>query len=291
MQTPGVEPIPIADPTDPRIRIFVGVRDTDLRRRRRAAGDPGVFVAEGDLVVERALRAGYRLRSVLVDASRTRPLPGAVPADVPLYAASPEVVHAITGLPEHRGCLAVFERLPVPEPADLLVGRHRIVVLENLTNPTNLGIITRSAVALGAEALLLDPTSCDPLYRRASRVSMGEVFGLPWARLDAFPGGLDVVTDAGFELLALTPGPSAEPIDEVIFAPQERVALVLGAEGPGLSDPTLARIDRPVRIPMHGGADSLNVAAAAAIACFVLGRGRAAGDDPGPRGHGGGSSD
>lgn len=265
--------IRIDDPDDARIREFVGVRDADLRGRRDGRG-PGIFIAEGDIVVERALRAGYRMRSVLVDATRTRPLPDRIPDDVPRYAGSSEVVLAITGMPRHRGCLAAFDRRPLPHPDDLLAGSKRIVILENLTNPTNLGIIARSAAALGAEALLVDPTSCDPLYRRASRVSMGEVFGLPWTRLAELPAGLDVVVDAGFELLALTPDPDAEPIDSVTFTPDDRVALVLGAEGPGLRLETLERIDRPVRIPMHGDADSLNVAAAAAIACFVLGRDR-----------------
>lgn len=141
-------------------------------------------------------------------------------------------------------------------------------------NPTNLGIIARSAVGLGADALLLDPTSVDPLYRRASRVAMGEVFALPYARLPHFPDGLDVVADHGFSLLALTPDPDAESIDDVTFATDEKVALVLGSEGPGLDPVTMGRIGRRVRIPLHGGVDSLNVAAAAAIACYVLGRGR-----------------
>lgn len=268
--------IPVDDLGDPRIEEFVGLRDADLRRRREAPGGDlaGIFVAEGDPVVERALRAGYRLRSLLIDAARTQPLPDAVPGDVPVYAASPEVVLRITGMAMHRGCIASFDRRPVPPPAEVLAGVTRIIVLENLTNPTNLGVIARSAVALGAEAMLLDPSCCDPLYRRASRVAMGEVFALPYAWLPRFPDGLDPVVEAGFQLLALTPDPAAESIDDVAFAPEEKVALVLGAEGPGLRDDTLARIDRPVRIPMHGTVDSLNVAAAASIACYVLGRGR-----------------
>src|SRR5699024_10361205 len=157
--------------------------------------------------------------------TRTRPLPFPVDDTVPVYSASEDVVFAITGLPRHRGCLAIFLRRPVPEPAEVIAGRHRVLVVENLTNPTNLGIIGRSAAALGAEALLVDPTSCDPLYRRASRVSMGEMFALPWARTTALPDGLSVLIDAGFELLALTPDPAAEPIDGVVFDPDDRVAL------------------------------------------------------------------
>lgn len=267
---------PVERIDDPRIAEFVGLRDADLRRRRESPGGDleGIFIAEGDIVVERALRAGYHLRSLLVDGARTQPLPDAVPGDVPVYAAAPEVVLKITGMAMHRGCIASFDRRPVPSLAEVLESATRVVVLENLTNPTNLGVIARSAVALGADALVLDPSCCDPLYRRASRVAMGEVFALPYAWAPRFPDGLDPLTAAGFELLALTPAAEAESIDDVSFAPDDKVALVLGAEGPGLRPETLAHIDRPVRIPLHGRVDSLNVAAAAAIACYVLGRGR-----------------
>ncbi len=267
--------IPVDDPADLRVAEFIGLRDAELRRRRESPGGDlaGIFVAEGDIVVERALRAGYQLRSVLVDATRTKPLPDAI-ANVPVFAAGPKLVLAITGLGMHRGCIASFTRRPVPSAASVLAGATRVVVLENLNNPTNLGVIARSAVGLGADALILDPSCCDPLYRRASRVAMGEVFGLPYAYTDRFPDGLSVVTDAGFSLLALTPDPDAEPIDGVSFAPDEKVALVLGSEGPGLTAETMERVGRRVRIPIHGGVDSLNVAAAAAIACYVLGRGR-----------------
>lgn len=267
--------IPVDDPADPRIEEFIGLRDADLRRRRESAGGDlaGIFVAEGDLVVERAVRAGYRPRAVLVDATRTNPLPTTLP-EVPVYAAGPALVLQITGMAMHRGCIVSFDRRPVPPAAEVLATATRVVVLENLNNPTNLGVIARSAAALGADALILDPSSCDPLYRRASRVAMGEVFGLPYAYAGRFPAGLDVVLDAGFSLLALTPDPEAESIDDVAFRADEKVALVLGAEGPGLTDETMARIGRRVRIPIRPGVDSLNVGAAAAIACYALGRGR-----------------
>src|SRR5690606_32212286 len=147
------------------------------RKRREAPGGDlaGIFVAEGDIVVERAVRAGYRLRSVLVDATRPKPLPTVVPDDATVFAAGPEVIRRITGMGVHRGMMAVLDRRPVPAPAEVLADATRIVVLEGVVNPTNLGIIARSAVGLGADALLLDPTSVDPLYRRASRVAMGEV--------------------------------------------------------------------------------------------------------------------
>ncbi len=269
-------PIAVDDPADPRIEEFIGLRDHELRRRREAPGGDlaGIFIAEGDLVVERAVRAGYRLRSVLVDATRTQPLTPTIGPDVPIYAAGPEVVLRITGMAMHRGLIASLDRGPDRPLDEVLAAATRLVVLENVNNPTNLGVIARSAMGLGADALVLDPSCCDPLYRRASRVSMGEVFALPWTRAPRFPGGLDPIVDAGFELLALTPDAEAESIDDLTFAPDERVALVLGAEGPGLTDATMDRIGRRVRIPLHGGVDSLNVGAAAAIACYVLGRGR-----------------
>lgn len=268
--------IPVVDPDDTRLVAYTGMRDHELRLRRESPGGDldGVFLAEGDIVVERALDAGYRIRSVLIDATRTKPLPASIPATTVVYTAGPEVVRRITGMGVHRGMMAVFARRPVPTPETVLGTATRVVVLERVVNPTNLGIIARSARGLGADALLLDPASVDPLYRRASRVSMGEVFGLPVARLPRFPEGLDLVVDHGFSLVALTPDPDARPIDDVAFAPDEKVALVLGSEGPGLSDATMDRIGLRVRIPLRGGVDSLNVAAAAAIACFVLGRGR-----------------
>ncbi|WP_426574274.1 TrmH family RNA methyltransferase [Aquihabitans sp. McL0605] len=268
--------IPVTDVADARIEEFVGLRDHELRRRREAPGGDmaGIFIAEGDLVVERAIRAGYRVRAVLVDARRTDPLPAALDAAVPVYAAGEDVVLKITGMAMHRGLIAALDRREERSVAEALAGATRAVVLENVSNPTNLGVIARSAIGLGADALLLDPSCCDPLYRRASRVAMGEVFALPWARTKRFPEGIDQVTDAGFSLIALTPERAAEPIDDVVLAPDEKVALVLGAEGPGLTEETMARVGRRVRIPIHHGVDSLNVGAAAAIACYVLGRGR-----------------
>jgi tRNA G18 (ribose-2'-O)-methylase SpoU len=266
----------VDDPGDPRVADFIGLRDHELRRRRESAGGDldGIFVAEGDLVLERALRAGYRPRAVLVDARRSQPLPPALPAGCPVYAAGPEVVHRITGYHLHRGILGTFERRPVPPVADVIAGRRRVVVGENLVNPTNLGVIARSAVALGWEALVLDRTSCDPLYRRAARVAMGEVYALPHAWADDFPAGLSPLVAAGFTLVALTPAVDAPALDELGLGPDDRVALVLGSEGPGLRPDTLAAVDVRARIPMAGAVDSLNVGAAAAIACYELTRTR-----------------
>ena len=153
----------------------------------------------------------------------------------------------------------------------MLANARRVLVGERLVNPVNLGVIVRSAAGLGIDALLLDPPSVDPLYRRSSRVSMGEVFDLPFARLEPLPAGLSVLRAAGFSLVGLTPAVEATPIGELGFAADDRVAILLGTEGPGLSAATMAACDRLARIPLAGRVDSLNVGVAAAIACYELG--------------------
>lgn len=267
----------VDDPDDPRIADFVGLRDRELRTRAVAADPrPSMVVAEGDPVVARAARAGLRLRAVLVDATRDAPLPDCVGDEVDVFAAGPEVLVRITGLAVHRGSLGLFDRPTPRAPTDVLADARRILVCERVVNPVNLGVIVRSAAGLGMDGLLLDRSSVDPYYRRASRVSMGEVFDLPHARLDRFPDGLAPLEEAGFRTVALTPAPDAVPIDELEVAPEDRLALVLGSEGPGLSAATMARCDVRVRIPLAGRVDSLNVGAAAAIACYELGIRRAA---------------
>jgi tRNA G18 (ribose-2'-O)-methylase SpoU len=272
--------VPIDDPRDPRIAPFVGLRDRELARRV-PPGERGVFIAEGDVVAERAIRAGYELLAVLVDASRRDPLPPGVAAGVPVYAAAPAVLRRITGLGVHRGLLACFERRPSRPAAEVLDAARRVVVLERVSNPTNLGVILRSAAGLGMDAVLLDPTCSDPLYRRTSRVAMGEGYGFPWAWIPRLPGGLDLLRAHGFSLVALTPDGGAVPLDELdldgaadggVGRGDERVALLFGAEGPGLSPATLAAADILAGIPMRGGVDSLNVGVAAGIAFWVLGR-------------------
>jgi tRNA G18 (ribose-2'-O)-methylase SpoU len=228
------------------------------------------------------MEAGYQLRSLLVDATRRAPLPVPVTrvaeaaAGVRLFAASPAVLQRITGLGVHRGILGSFDRRP-PRPASELLADpaiRRVVVLERVSNPTNLGVILRSARALGIDAALLDPTCTDPLYRRVARVAMGEGYAFPWAVLPRLPGGLDPVRSAGFRLVALTPDPEATPIDALAPGPDDRVALLLGAEGPGLSAGTMEIADVRAGIPMRAGVDSLNVGVAAGIAFWELGRRR-----------------
>jgi tRNA G18 (ribose-2'-O)-methylase SpoU len=269
----------VDDPADPRLTDYLALTDVALRTRREPAG--GLFIAEGEMVIGRALRAGYEPRSVLVAPPRLANLPPGIGADVPVYVAPVPLLTEVTGFHVHRGALASMRRRPVPAAADVLATARRVVVLEDIVNHTNLGAIFRCAAGLGMDAVLLSPRCADPLYRRSVRVSMGEVFAVPYARVEPWPDALTALRDAGFRLVALTPGPDAVPIDrlgETLLAGRdepagrgERVALLLGTEGPGLTTAAAEAAEVKVRIPMTGGVDSLNVAAAAAIACYVLG--------------------
>ena len=260
------------DPLDPRVREYAHLRAATLRLR--AAGPDGardgVFIAEGELVIERALALGYRMRSLLLLEARRERFGRLAPEGVPMYAASDELMRSITGFAVHRGVLASFDRKPLPSAGELVRDARRVVVLEDVNNHTNVGAIVRSASALGVDALLLDPGSCDPLYRRSLRISMGEALSLPHARSDPLPAGLAPLRAAGFVLAALTPDPDAADIATVAAARPERLALLLGTEGAGLSPAVLAEADVHVRIPLAAGVDSLNVAAAAAIAFYAL---------------------
>ena len=264
--------IEITEPDDPRIEVFQGLRDHVLRRQRELPGGDmaGFFIAEGDIVVERALRAGYRLESMLVDGKRSKPFPATIPDDVPLYACAPAVLQRITGYHLHRGVLACFRRRELLEFDDAIAGARTVVVLENINNPTNLGVILRCAAGLDVDAFLLDPTCCDPLYRRSGRVSMGEAYSTPYARLAPFPQGLEPLRAAGYRLIALTPAEDASSLDDLTIEADERVALMLGSEGPGLSSEALQAADIAVKIPMSGDVDSINVGSAAAVAFYGL---------------------
>jgi tRNA G18 (ribose-2'-O)-methylase SpoU len=266
-----VRAVEIDDPADPRLADYVGLTDSVRRVKHEPAA--GFFLAEGQLVMRRAAQAGCPPRSLLLAPNRVDDLlPDLVALDCPVYVASPEVLLAVTGFHVHRGALGSFGRLPVPAPEQILAKARRILVLEDVNSPTNLGAIFRSAAGLGMDAVLLSPTCCDPLYRRAVRVSMGEVLVVPYAYLDRWPVGLQLVRDTGFRVLALTPASDALPLHDVPLDRDDKVAVLLGAEGPGLSAEALAASDLRVRIPMSAGVDSLNVAAAAAVACWALGR-------------------
>ncbi|GAA1629604.1 TrmH family RNA methyltransferase [Actinoplanes couchii] len=259
----------ITSPDDPRIGDYRALTDVELRTRWEPPN--GLFIAEGELVISRALRAGYRMRSALVDEKRVAQLTD-LPAYCPIYAANQEVLESITGFHVHRGVLASFHRREIPDMSEMLGNATRIAVLEGLNTHTNLGALFRSAAALGIDAVVLSPTCADPLYRRAVRVSMGEVFAIPYAKSDDWPGTLTAIREAGFTLLALTPGEGAIPIGSLTPQQRERPALLLGAEGPGLTGAAMDAADARVVIPMHNGVDSLNVATAGALAFYEIGR-------------------
>jgi tRNA G18 (ribose-2'-O)-methylase SpoU len=264
--------VPVDDPDDPRLADYRALTDVALR----TAFEPphGLFVAEGELVLRRAVRAGYRMRSLLLDAGRTGQLADLIAGldGVPVYTADQSLLERVTGFHVHRGVLGSVHRRPLPAAVDVLAAASRVAVLEDVNNHTNLGAIFRGAAGLGMDSVLLSASCADPLYRRSVRVSMGEVFAVPYARLAPLPAGLDVLREAGFTLLALTPDPSAADIGALRLPAGAKVALLLGAEGTGLTGRTMGSADRLVRIPMHRGVDSLNVAAAAAVAFYALDR-------------------
>lgn len=263
----------IDDPDDPRLRDYTGLTDVELRRKREPA--EGLFIAEGEKVIRRAGNAGYEMRSMLLSAKWIDVMRDVIDeASAPVYAVDPKLAERVTGYHVHRGALASMQRKPLPEARDLLAANRRIAVMEAVNDHTNIGAIFRSAAALGMDAVLLSPDCADPLYRRSVKVSMGAVFSVPYARLEDWPGGLATVREAGFTLLALTPDEKAVDIDAVAPHRRERTALMLGAEGDGLSRKALAAADTWVRIPMAHGVDSLNVGAAAAVAFYAVATGR-----------------
>ncbi|HEY5833610.1 TrmH family RNA methyltransferase [Streptomyces sp.] len=267
------EPITVDDPADPRLADYTSLTDVELRRRREPA--EGLFIAEGEKVIRRALAAGYRMRSMLLSPKWTDPMRDVIEgATAPVYEVTPALAEEVTGYHVHRGALASMHRKPLPFPADLLAAARRVVVMEAVNDHTNIGAIFRSAAALGMDAVLLSPDCADPLYRRSVKVSMGAVFSVPYARLTTWPQDLTaVVRVAGFPVLALTPAPDAT--DLTTLTPPPRLALLLGAEGSGLTPHALAAADTRVRIPMSHDIDSLNVAAAAAVAFYAVNTRRA----------------
>ena len=241
----------------------------DPERRRRIEGDE-FFIAEGINVIERLLASGFGLRSVLLTPSRfERMRPILETVECPVYVADRAVLALVAGFDLHRGAVAAANR-GTPLGLDTLLNSGRtLAVLEGLNDPENLGAIARSARALGVDGLVLDPTCADPFYRRAVRVSMGEILFLPTVRSANWRDDLDRIAASGFRLLALTPSPAATSIHNITRSPGDHIALLLGAEGPGLSEATLRRAE-PVRIPLRADSDSLNVGHAAAIAFALL---------------------
>jgi tRNA G18 (ribose-2'-O)-methylase SpoU len=263
----------ISDADDPRLADYTSLTDVGLRTHLEA--EHGLFMAEGSKVITRALAAGYTARSVLLAESRAGDL-AALHLSAPVYVVPDEVAEQLTGYRVHRGALASFNRKPLPAVADVIKDAPRIVVLEDLVDHANVGAIFRCAAALGVDAILLSPRCADPLYRRAVKVSMGAVFGVPYARMTEWYDGLAQLKASGFRVLALTPDERATPVTAALAdAASGRVALLFGTEGDGLSGRWLREADQAVRIPMRNGVDSLNVVAAAAIACHLLASGEA----------------
>jgi tRNA G18 (ribose-2'-O)-methylase SpoU len=259
--------IDVDDPGDPRLDDFRDLTTADRRPDR--PGGRGLVVAEGVVVVQRMLRSPYPVRSLLGVRRRIDALAADLAAyprqDLPCYVTSAEVMAHAVGFHLNRGVLAVADRAPAPDLAELVSSARLLCVLEGVGDHENLGSIFRNAAALGVAGVLLGPGCSDPLYRRAVRVSMGHVLRVPFGRLTEWPDGLKQLQAAGFRVLALTPGADAVPLPDAV-RPGERTVVLLGAEGPGLTAEALAAADERVRIPMSGDVDSLNVATAAAIA-------------------------
>jgi tRNA G18 (ribose-2'-O)-methylase SpoU len=273
-ETEGMREL-VTDADDPRLTDYVRLTDMELRTHLEAA--QGLFIAEGTKVIGRAVAAGYPVRSVLIAERRLGDLPALPATGAPVYVVPDQTAEQLTGYRVHRGALASLHRKPLPGTAALAVSARRVIVLEDLVDHANVGAIFRCAAALGVDAVILSPRCADPLYRRAVKVSMGAVFAIPYARMAGWYDGLAGLRAAGFRLLALTPDPAATPIGAAMASEPigQRTALLLGTEGDGLSSRWLHEADQAVRIPMNPGAqaagvDSLNVVAAAAIACHVL---------------------
>jgi tRNA G18 (ribose-2'-O)-methylase SpoU len=259
--------IAVDDPVDPRVADYRSLKERHLHAQS------GRFIAESERVVRRLLTSRLAVDSVLVTPTRLETMRDALRAHgarFPIYLAAQPVMDAIAGFHVHRGCLAVGRR---PAARPLPSGARRVVVVEDLVDVDNLGVIARNAVAFGADALLLSPRCADPFYRKAIRVSLGAVFELPISRLERWPDDLRALRAQGLTLVAAALTPDATPLPR--FAPPARWALLLGAEGPGLSPAALALCDHRVTIPMSAspGADSLNVATACAVMLYALGAG------------------
>jgi tRNA G18 (ribose-2'-O)-methylase SpoU len=260
-----VEPVQIDRADDPRIADYVDLSDPDLRRR--VEHRDGFFVAEGALVVRTLLATRHRVRSVLVTPKQRALLADVLDhLDAPVYVVTPDVMRQTVGFDLHRGAVAAADRYPLPPMDAVLESATRVAVLERVNDHENLGALFRNAAAFAVDAVLLCPECSDPLYRRSVRVSTGHVLTVPWTRAAPWPSAIDALGARGFTVFALTPGVGAGRIDEVDPAAVERVAILLGAEGPGLSPGASSRATGRVRIPMAAGVDSLNVAVAGAIA-------------------------
>jgi tRNA G18 (ribose-2'-O)-methylase SpoU len=262
-----VRRITVSSLADGRLDDYRDLRDVTLRKSLEA--EHGLFIAEGEKVIRRALAAGYRPRSLLMAQRWVDSLADVLDGvDAPVYLADEALVESVSGFHVHRGALASFERRPLPTVSEVLDGARRVVVLEDVNDHTNVGAIFRNAAAFGMDAVLLSPRCADPLYRRSIKVAMGAVFSIPYVRVIDWYAAPGMLRASGFQVLALTPAPGADDLAGVALG--ERVALLLGSEGHGLSSHWLQASDQRVQIAMPGDVDSLNVAATSAIACYAM---------------------
>lgn len=262
--------IEITDFSDPLLDPYARLTENQLVNR--ADPDEGLFIAESPNVILRALRGGYEPVSLLLERKHIEGQAKEVVercGDIPIYTAGLPVLTKLTGFPLTRGVLCAMRRRPLPTPEELCRDVRRVAVLEDVMNPTNLGAIFRSAAALGVDAVLLTPNGTDPLYRRAIRVSMGTVFQVPWTVLERWPDP-ELLHAMGFQTVAMALRENSFDPDDPILTGADRLAIILGTEGDGLADATIAASDYTVRIPMEREVDSLNVAAAAAVAFWEL---------------------
>ena len=255
-------------------------RLTQNQLRNRLEPEKGIFIAESPKVIDRALDAGYKPVSLLMERKQiTGPAAGILSrcGDAPVYTADREMLAELTGFELTRGVLCAFRR-PAPRPVEeLCKNARRVAVLEGIVDSTNVGAIFRSAAALNMDAVLINPSCCDPLCRRAVRVSMGTVFKVPWGQLGETPAdwpekGMDILHSLGFKTAAMALSDRSVSIDDEQLAKEPKLAIVLGTEGDGLAADTIASCDYTVKIPMSHGVDSLNVAAASAVAFWQLGK-------------------
>lgn len=262
--------VEVDDPEDPRLADYRDLRDVELRKHVEA--EHGLFLAEGEKVVRRAVDAGYAPRSFLMAPRWVDGLADVLATtEAPCFVLPESLVTEVTGFHVHRGALASIERRPLPTVEEVLRDARSVLVLEEIVDHTNVGAIFRSGAALGFDAVLLAPRCADPLYRRSVKVGMGAVFTLPWTRLPEWYDALPTLSASGFTTVALTLADDATAIEDAV-AGLDRVALVLGSEGHGLSPRWEQSADRRAIIPMAAGIDSLNVAAASAVACYVTAR-------------------
>ncbi|MGY0541148.1 TrmH family RNA methyltransferase [Nocardioides sp. YJ-D4] len=264
------ELIEISDPADPRLADYRDLRDVELRKSLESS--EGLFLAEGEKVVRRAVGGGFEPRSFLMAPKWLDGLADTLATtDAPCYVMSEKAAEEVTGFHVHRGALASLKRRPLPSVDSVLEGARSVLVLEDIVDHTNVGAIFRSGAALGFDAVLLAPRCADPLYRRSIKVAMGAVFALPWTRLPDWYEALPSLSAAGFTTVALTLADDAVDIEKAVEG-VDKVALVLGSEGHGISLRWQQAADRRAIIPMSAGIDSLNVAAATAVACYVTAR-------------------